>query len=183
MAAPLVPGTGIVARVVARGAQRERGERRARAGVAVRDDLRSFRQAHDLADALGRGRLARAVEELRRARRDARRGCGPAADRTELPLRPVYSSGVRMSRRTSDSSPSRDAISCRVGIAREVRLEARPRAPARARRRPPRARPPTRPCRRGEPRRSDARRARPSGAPASRRFRRRGRRGRAARGP
>ena len=64
MAAPLVPGAGVVARLVARGAQRERGERRTRAGVAVRDDLGAFRQTDDLADALDRGRLAWAVEEL-----------------------------------------------------------------------------------------------------------------------
>ena len=58
-----MPRAGVVARVVAGAAQRERRERRARAGVAVRDDLGAFRRADELADPLGRLRHARRREE------------------------------------------------------------------------------------------------------------------------
>src|SRR5438093_7358157 len=58
MAAPLVPRTGVVASVVAGAPQSERRERRARARVAVRDDLRAVRGAHEVADPLRRQRRA-----------------------------------------------------------------------------------------------------------------------------
>src|SRR5581483_918683 len=60
---PLVPRPRVVARVVARASERERGERRARARVAVRDDLRPLRRTDELADPLGRERPALVVEE------------------------------------------------------------------------------------------------------------------------
>src|SRR5258708_22848831 len=63
MPRPLVPGAGVVAGVVTGGAKRERGERGARAGVAVRDDLGALGQPHELADPLGRLRLPGTREE------------------------------------------------------------------------------------------------------------------------
>ena len=139
--APLVPGAGVVARVVARRAQRERCEGRARAGVAVRDDLRSLRQADELADALRRRRLARARRTGRRRRGAARRGCVPAAGRTRCRLarctRPACGRRGSSATRRRAAPRSRRASAWRAASAR-----GRPRAPARARRLPPpRARP------------------------------------------
>src|SRR3954453_13323190 len=62
--APLVPGAGVVARVVAGGTERGGRGRRAGAGVAVRDDLRPLGQTDELTDSLGRSRSARPLEEL-----------------------------------------------------------------------------------------------------------------------
>src|SRR5258707_8529253 len=61
--APLVPGTCVVAGVVAGRAEGERRERRAGAGVAIRHDLRTVGQADELADALGRRRAAGSLEQ------------------------------------------------------------------------------------------------------------------------
>src|SRR4051794_36430010 len=61
---PLVPGAGIVARPVAGPAEGERGERRAGARMAVRDDLRALGQPDRLADRLGGQRLPRPGEQL-----------------------------------------------------------------------------------------------------------------------
>src|SRR5436305_12161467 len=63
VAAPLVPGAGVVARVVAGAAERERRECRARAGVAVRDDLRALGRADERADLLCRQRQPVLAEE------------------------------------------------------------------------------------------------------------------------
>src|SRR5712691_8733313 len=63
VAAPLVPGAGVVAGVVAGRAEGERRKRRAGAGVAVRHDLRTVGQADELADALGRRRAAGRLEQ------------------------------------------------------------------------------------------------------------------------
>src|SRR5438067_2336092 len=71
MPAPLVPRAGVVAGVVAGAAQGECRERRARAGVAVGDDLRALGRADELADPLRRLRLAGSGEE--RADLDASR--------------------------------------------------------------------------------------------------------------
>src|SRR5436305_5185670 len=62
MPRPLVPRTGVVARVVARAAEGERRERRARAAVAVGDDL--LRLADERANPLGRERRSVGAEEL-----------------------------------------------------------------------------------------------------------------------
>src|SRR5262245_34263901 len=51
-ARPLVPRAGVVPRVVAGSPEALDGERRARADVAVRRDLRAFRQADELAHLL-----------------------------------------------------------------------------------------------------------------------------------
>src|SRR5262249_60619566 len=50
VARPLVPRARVVAGVVAGRAERQRADRRARAGVAVRHDLRALGQARQLAD-------------------------------------------------------------------------------------------------------------------------------------
>src|SRR3569833_3165438 len=62
VARPFVPRTCVVARVVAGAAQRKRGERRARAGMAVGDDV--LRVADERADLLRRLRQQVRAEQL-----------------------------------------------------------------------------------------------------------------------
>src|SRR5579862_6107523 len=64
VARPLVPRAGVVARVVAGAPQRERCQRRAGAGVAVRDHLGALGQSDEIADPLRRLGDAWAGEEL-----------------------------------------------------------------------------------------------------------------------
>src|SRR3954467_12266923 len=65
MRRPLVPGAGVVARVVAGAAQDRGGHRGARAAVAVADDLGAFRQPDDRTQLVGRMRCAAGADELR----------------------------------------------------------------------------------------------------------------------
>ena len=66
VARPLVPRAGVVPGPVAGRPERHRGDGRARARVAVRDDLRALGQADERADLLRRQRHARRREELAR---------------------------------------------------------------------------------------------------------------------
>src|SRR5207245_3011681 len=63
VARPLVPGAGVVARVVAGGAKGHRGEPRPRARVTVGDDARLFGQPCQPADLFGEVGPARTREE------------------------------------------------------------------------------------------------------------------------
>ena len=116
VARPLVPRAGVVAGVVAGRAEGERGERRARAGVAVRDDLGALGRPTSSRISLRRQRQPGAAKSVA-PRRSARPGCGPAADRTACRRGRVYSSSRRTSRIVSAGSSSRVASSCQVGTA------------------------------------------------------------------
>ena len=124
VARPLVPRARVVPGAIAGRAQRHRGERRARARVAVRDDLRAFGEPDQRADLLRRPAAARARRTARRPRDGARRGCGPAVGRTGTRSLPRYSSSRRTSRIVSSGSSRRP----RELLDRRHRLEAAGRA-------------------------------------------------------
>ena len=118
VAAPLVPRAGVVARVVAGRAQRERRERGARAGVAVRDDLGALGRADERADLLGGKRAARRAEERRRPHA-LRAGDVPLPRIARAAaLARVLLLAADVEERRARGRPSRDASSCRVGSAR-----------------------------------------------------------------
>ena len=176
VARPLVPRADVVARVVAERAQHLRRDRRARAAVAVRDDLRARLER--------RARVAICVGvELHQpvdVEIDARPGCGPAAGRTACRALPSYSCArAHVDDRTSPSraasSSSSMSLTASAARSRSRRRPTAARASSSSQRREPLAAARRRACRaRGSPtgrtrcrRRGSRRRRAPSSRAAS----------------